>query len=71
MHSNDQKNNFLGCLGLILLAHVNIFTLASISSESENDLEEDLSFTFCGHATIFNAKRKFPVNKVALLSFKS
>ena len=46
------------------------FPLTRILSKSENDLEKELSFTLCGHATLFNAERIFSVNKVAPLSFK-
>ena len=70
MHSNDQKKRFLGCFALILLVDVKIFPLARILLESENDLEEEYTFMFCGHATLFNAERIFSVNKVAPLSFK-
>ena len=43
---------------------------ACISSESVNNLVEELSFTLCGHVTLFNVERIFSVNKVAPLSFK-
>ena len=46
------------------------FPLACIPSESEDDLEEEFSFTFCGHVTLLNAERIFSVNNVAPLSFK-
>ena len=64
------KKKNLGCFVLILLVDVKAFPLASISLESENDLEKEFSFTVCGHATLFSAERIFPVNKVAPLSFK-
>ena len=51
------------------MVDVKAFPLARISSESKNDLEEEILFTTCGHATLFNAKRIFSVNKVAPLSF--
>ena len=46
------------------------FPSARILSESENDLEEEFTFTIWGHATLVNAKRIFSVNEVAPLSFK-
>ena len=49
---------------------VKAFLLAHLSSESENDSEEEFSFTLCGQATLFNAERIFLVNKAAPLSFK-
>ena len=52
------------------MVDVKAFPLARISSESKNDLEEEFLFTICGHATLFNAKRIFSVNKVAPLSFQ-
>ena len=52
------------------LVDVKRFPLACISSELENDLEEEFSFMLCGHATLFNVERIFSVNKVAPLSFK-
>ena len=58
------KNIFWGCSTLIILVEVKAFSLARISSESENDLEEKISFTLCGHATLFNAERTFSLNKV-------
>ena len=64
------KNKFLGCFALILLVDVKAFPLARILLLSENDLEEEFTFTLCGHATLFNAERIFSVNKVAPLSFK-
>ena len=62
------KNTFLGCLTLIFLVDEKAFPLALLSLESENNLEEEFSFTFCGHATLFNGESE--VNKVAPLSFK-
>ena len=64
------KNKFLGCFFLILLADMKAFPLVLISSASENDLGEELSFTLCCHATLFNAQKIFSVNKVAPLPFK-
>ena len=55
----------LGYFALILLVDVKAFPLARISSESENDLEEELSFMLCCHGSLFNAERIFLVNKVA------
>ena len=65
-----RKNKSLGCFILILLVDVKAFPLAPMLSESENDLEEDFSFTLCGHATLFNAERIVLVQKVAPLLFK-
>ena len=59
------KNKFLGCFTLILSVDVKAFLLAHLSSESENDLEEEFSSTLCGQATLFNAERIFLVNKAA------
>ena len=64
------KNKFLGCFALLFLVDVKAFTLARIPSESDNDVEEEFSFTLCGHATLFNVERIFSVNKIATLSFK-
>ena len=64
------KNKFLGCFPLILLVDVKAFPLACIWSQSENDLEEEFTYTHCGHATLFNPEKIFLVNKVAPLSFK-
>ena len=61
------KNKFLGCFALILLVDVKAFPLARILSESENDLEEEFTFTLCGHATLFKELASsfpcFPVNR--------
>ena len=54
----------------MLLVDVKTFFSARMLSESENDLEEEFTFTLCAHATLFNADRIFSVNKVAPLSFK-
>ena len=59
------KNKFLGCFALILLFGVKGLHSVRIPSESENDLEEEFSFTLCGHATLFNAEKIFSVNKVS------
>ena len=64
------KKYFLGFSALKLLVDVKAFPLARISLESENDFVEDISFTLCDYATLFNDERMFSVNKVAHLSFK-
>ena len=49
----------------MLLVDAKALSLTRISSEPENDLEEEFLFTLCGHVTLFNVERIFLVNKVA------
>ena len=52
-----------------ILVDMKKFPLARISSESENKLEEEFSFTLCGHAALFNVERMLSVNEELIYHF--